>query len=126
MGEQHLPDIDSNMIWPVLLDLLPAKSLQKALKDDSLPLTARVFFCTECLEEGNSSKVIQLLEDYYFANSHPDTGENAAYGLSLLFDAFDQQGMPDKKMALIDHICKSAPSSPMRSDALQRLETILA
>ena len=126
VGEQNLPQIDENMIWPLLFEAMSTKVLNKALKAGTLPLAARIYFCAECLEDGNSDKVIQLLKDYYFADSYKNTGEHAAYGLTLLFDAFDRQGMQQKKMELIDHICSTAPSSPLRSDALQRLATIQA
>ncbi len=126
LGEQQIPDIDENMIWPLLMDIMPAKKLKKGLRDGTLPISARVYYCAEVLDEGSSSKVIHLLQDYYFASSHKDTGEHAAYGLTLLFDAFDQQGMQERKLVLIDHICGTTASSPLKSEALMRLATIQA
>jgi len=126
VGEHNLPPMDENMIWPLLFDAMPAKILNKALKTGTLPLNARVFYCAECLEGDNPDKVIRLLKDYYFAESWKHTGEHAAYGLTLLFDALDRLGMLQMKMDLIEHICNRAPSSPLRSEALQRLATIQA
>jgi len=125
-GEQQLLEIDEDMIWPLLMDALPKKVLQKGLKDGTLPLHARVFYCANLLDESDSKKIILLLKDYYFANSHKDTGEPAAYGLTILFDAFNQLGMQDMKLDLIEHICDTVPSSFLRSEALQRLATVQA
>lgn len=126
LGEQQVPDIDEDMIWPLLMDAMPAKTLKKGLRDGTLPINARVYYCAEVLDEDSSDKVIQLLQDYYFASSHKEKGEHAAYGLTLLFDAFDRQNMWERKLDLIDHICDTTASSPLRSEALQRLATIQA
>jgi len=126
LGEQWVPDVDENMMWPLLMDVIPVKTLGKGIKDGTLPIKARVYYCMEVLDEGSSNRVIELLQDYYCASSHKDKGEHAAYGLTLLFDALDQQSMLERKLDLIDHICGTVPSSPLRSEALQRLATIQA
>ena len=100
--------------------------MRRALKEGPLPLSARVSYCADILELGDSNRVIQLLERYYTADTHPDNEEYAAYGLNLLFEAYSDMGQERKKIELIEHICTVVPPSALRSEALQRLSSIQA
>jgi tetratricopeptide (TPR) repeat protein len=126
IGEHAHPPIDEDMIWPLIFDTIPKRTLNRALKEGLLPLKARIFYSEECLESDKPDRVLHLLQGYYFSSSWKDTGKLAAYGLNLLFEALDCLGNSTRKMELIDHICTNAPSSPLRSEALQRLATIQA
>lgn len=124
-NEQH-PALETESIWPILLEILPVKTLQKAIKNGMLPLAARIQYCEQLLTTGEFKKIIDILEPYYQAKSFTTTNEMAGFGSSILCDAYDGLLLFEEKIRLLDHLCQNAPASALRSDALQRRASIYA
>lgn len=117
------PGLDSQLLWPLVLNRLPAKSRQQAIAIGRAPMAALVGLAIEHDEAGKPKKAVELLEPA-FAGKFLGYGEDHDYALNLLCNLYDELGHPNKKTALLARVVKETRRSPLRSGALQRLATI--
>lgn len=124
MGIMEPPDTE--MMLPLVMDILSPAKYNKLQKEDKLPFKARFSHAVNLSEEERFDEVVTMLEDWYLAPTFSNTGKESAFALHLLMDAYDKLGLQPKKLAVLDHIIKKAPASPLRAEALQRLALVQA
>jgi tetratricopeptide (TPR) repeat protein len=120
----HIPPLASSVLWPyVLANIQPAHRVT-LLAGNRVPRAALIEFSAYLLDHDRRGEVIAALEPRL---AHPQRyhDEEMALLLDLLCDAY---GMSEKgarrKLKLLHQITESAPRSPLRSEAWQRLATI--
>jgi len=121
-----IPELNADAIYPMLFQVMPMSTLKKAIQQGLLPITARIPYCEELLDTGKYNKITDILQPYYLEKTFPKRDEIVGLGMSLLCDAYDGLMQFEKKIHLLEHLIKHAPSSPLRSDALQRRASIYA
>ena len=118
-----LPPLDTEEVWPLVVDLLSPKMLQQAIKQQRIPVMTLAMMAEDFAEEGRALKGIALLEPLFKAPI-AKTDDRQEYVMNILCDLYDDCGSPDKKSDLLQHIVDSVPRSPLRAGAWQRLATI--
>ena len=118
-----LPDFDSRLIWPVVLEQLPRDSLQDAIDRGRVPVEALFEQAHVYLEQGKPKKGASLLEPL-FAGPVRKPDEAHDYAMNLLCDLYDDLGHYKKKAALLQRIIDTTRRSPLRSGAWQRTAAI--
>lgn len=118
----QLPPFEAEGMWSYLVELLPQKTLLKAIADRHIPAWALVDLALANLAEGDAETAVAWLEPYF---SHDLKQLNYRHGLVLnaLCDAYDALGSLDVKLVLLERVSKQA-SGEVASDAAQRLATI--
>jgi len=119
----QLPQIEPQVIWPILVSVIPSKELKEALLDSSIPMTAILVVADRHVKEGRPQKAISLLQPF-FKDGIKGHGEDFDYALHLLCNAYDDLDKYKSKNILLKKIVETAPRSPLRSSAWQRLAAI--
>jgi tetratricopeptide (TPR) repeat protein len=125
-GIDRLPfePMDSDVIWPLVFANVSPRLLREALKKDQIPLLGRIQGAIAGLEEDRPKMALIFLETIFNSDPPRETGEDGAFALTLLLDAYDVLGFAHKKIKTIEHVISTAPASLLRSEAYQRLATI--
>jgi tetratricopeptide (TPR) repeat protein len=116
--------VDSDIVWLLVFANVSPKILKDALKKNQIPLLGRIQGAIAGLEEDRPKMALMFLETFFNSDSPGETGEDGAFALTLLLDAYDVLGFAHKKIKTIEHVISTAPASPLRSEAYQRLATI--
>lgn len=117
------PGLDSQTLWPLVLNRLPAKARQQAITTGRAPIAALAGLAVEHDEAGKPKKAVEFLEPAFAGKFHGH-GEDHDYALNLLCNLYDELGYANKKTALLARVVNETRRSPLRSGALQRLATI--
>jgi tetratricopeptide (TPR) repeat protein len=116
--------LESDAVWSLVFEHVPLKMLKEALQKNQIPFLGRIQGAIAALEEDRPKKTIIYLETFFASNALVEIGEDGAYALSVLLDAYDILGFTDKKNKTIEHVIATAPASALRSEAYQRLAMI--
>ena len=119
----QLPQIDPQIIWPILVSVIPSKELKEALLNSSVPMTAILVVADRYVKDSLPQKAISLLQPF-FKEEIKGHGEEFDYALHLLCNAYDDLDKYRLKHRLLKKIVETAPRSPLRSSAWQRLAAI--
>jgi hypothetical protein len=117
-----VPVFESEAVWPLVLELLPAKQLAAAIAERRIPEPLLASVAAAELERGAPAKAVRLLEEL-FAGSLARLDARYADALDVLADAYTAQDKPDKKIALLERVAAEAPAL-LAADAWQRLASI--
>ncbi|BAH77136.1 SEC-C domain-containing protein [Solidesulfovibrio magneticus] len=118
-----LPQIDPQIIWPILVSVIPSKELKEALLNSPIPINAILVVADRYVKDGLPQKTISLLQPF-FKDEIKGHGEEFDYALHLLCNAYDDLDKYRSKHNLLKKIVETAPRSPLRSSAWQRLAAI--
>ena len=118
-----LPDFDSQLIWPLVLEQLPRDSLQDAIGRGRVPIEALFEQAHVYIEQHQPKKGASLLEPL-FAGPVRKPDEAHDYAMNLLCDCYDDLGHYKKKAALLQRVIDTTRKSPLRSGAWQRTAAI--
>ncbi len=119
-GGPKPPKLDSQVLWPVVLQKLPAELRRQAIATGNAPIDALMGLADECLAAGRPKKGLQFLEPL-FDGKVRRCDEDHDYALNLLCNLYDDLGYKKKKTALLTRIMAEVKRSPLRSGAGQRL-----
>lgn len=119
----ELPPLEHDIVWPIVLERLPAKTVDTLLKKQRVPIQALLTIAEDYLDSGQWRKVTKVLEPL-FSEPVTKTNELADFALTLLCNAYDELGYRNKKLTLLDRVIAVVPRSTLRSGAWQRLATI--
>ena len=118
-----LPDLDSQFLWPLVLEQLPGDSLQDAIGRGRIPIEALFEQAHVYLEQGKPKKGASLLEPLFAGPVRKPDGAHD-YAMNLLCDLYDDLGHYKKKAALLKRVIDTTRRSPLRSGAWQRTAAI--
>jgi len=118
-----VPDFDSRLFWPLVLEQLPRASLQDAIGRGRVPIEALFEQAHRYQEWQQPKKGASLLEPL-FAGPVRKPDEAHDYAMNLLCDLYDDQGHYKKKAALLQRVINTTRRSPLRSGAWQRKAAI--
>ncbi|MCY3792862.1 MAG: SEC-C metal-binding domain-containing protein [Gammaproteobacteria bacterium] len=119
-----LPTINPATLWPAVLEALPQRDCRQVVATGRVPVESLVVAAEECSDQGDSRKAMSFLEPM-FGGKVAGTSHQYARALSLLCDLYDDAGWTGKKTKLLERIAAEAPRSELRSEAFQRMATIL-
>ncbi|MDR3630175.1 MAG: hypothetical protein P4L42_07555 [Desulfocapsaceae bacterium] len=121
IGTLPFEPLDCDIVWPLVFACIPSGVVKDGLVKNLIPLDGRIRGAIACLEKGRPKKALTFLEALFSSESLTEVGEDGAFALSLLLDAFGMLGFAHKKSKMIAHIMASAPASPLRSESYQQL-----
>lgn len=119
---QELPPIRTEMLWPIVVELLPDKVLSEAIEHHRIPAEGLAALAQARLNEGDAQAAMKWLAPL-FAGNLKSLRHQHELALYTLCDAYDALGEPERKLALLERVVEQAPGE-LASDAAQRLATI--
>lgn len=117
-----MPELSSELIWEVLLDEIPERTVRDALALDVIPGPLLAKIADSWLEEDRPGRAVALLEPL-FAGSLDGLDARYEPALDILCDAYDRLDHWRKKLAFLNRICIEG-SRPLQAAAWQRRSTI--
>lgn len=118
-----MPEFDPQEMLNVMVSQLDAATLERLRAEGNLPLQGMMTLAETEIENGRPRKAAKLLEPL-FAGTPARHDALADHAMNLLCDCYDQLDWWRKKETLLQGVVKSAPQSPLRSGAWQRLATM--
>ena len=115
------PAFDVEHCWAILCEVLPASRMQDILDSGRLP-NGMLSLVAHRLLETDPERVRVLLEPHFAGKLNPKD-KHAGDLMLALCDAYDKQGEPKKKIALLERVIEEGVGQ-LRADALQRLATV--
>ena len=115
------PVFDAEHCWAILCEVLPASRMQDILDSGRLP-NGMLSQVAHRMLETDPERVRVLLEPHFAGKLNPKD-KHAGDLMLALCDAYDKQGEPKKKIALLERVIKEGVGQ-LRADALQRLATV--
>lgn len=118
-----LPVLSTDLIWELLLDLLPDRDQEEALAEGAVPRHLLAKVAHRWLEEQDRpGRAVALLEPL-FAGPPGDLGAELEPAFDVLCDAYDRLDHWRKKRAFLARLCEGG-SAPLKAAAWQRLSTM--
>jgi len=119
-----MPPLTQDVLWPFVLANIPQADRDELLASSRIPRGALIEFAAHLLDLSRSSEVIAALEPRLAAPERYHD-EDTAILLHLLCEAYGMSADgAQRKLKLLRDTTERAPSSPLRSEAWQRLATI--
>ncbi|NCA68786.1 MAG: hypothetical protein EOM91_01560 [Sphingobacteriia bacterium] len=117
-GEDELPRLSSDLIWTILLDLLPETRIREALAVQAVPRPLFAQVAERWLEQGHPRRAIALLEPLFAAEL---AALDAAFepAIDVLCDAYERLEHWRKRQTFLERLC-SEGSHALRAAGWQR------
>lgn len=118
----EMPALSEDLIWEILIDELPERSLRDALTLDAIPAPMLAKLAERWLIQERPGRAVTLLEPLF---AGPLDGLDSRYepALDILCDAYDELDHWRKKLAFLDRVCTEG-SRALQAAAWQRRSTI--
>ncbi|AFL75302.1 tetratricopeptide repeat protein [Thiocystis violascens] len=118
----EMPELSSELIWEILLDEIPERTLRDALALDAIPGPLLAKIADRWLEEDRPGRAVALLEPL-FAGPLDDLDARYEPAFDILCDAYDRLDHWRKKSAFLNRVCAEG-SRPLQATAWQRRSTM--
>lgn len=118
----EMPELSSDLIWEILLDEIPERTLRDALALDAIPGPLLAKIADRWLEEDRPGRAVALLEPL-FAGRLDDLDDRYEPAFDILCDAYDRLDHWRKKNAILNRVCAEG-SRPLQATAWQRRSTM--
>ncbi len=121
-----IPPLEKDQIWPIMLEEMGIDDIRDALALHALPMPILLALANDYTEQDMYGDVIDVLEPVFDlpADKMKDYECMALTSLCNAYDEFDLPELRERKLKLL-HRLKDHGSSLIRSEAWQRLATIL-
>lgn len=116
-------EIEPAALWPLVLDHLPEKMRQRAVKSGRVPVEVIIHVANDYQDNGHPRKAAVLIE-LLFEGDIDTPDEVHDFALNALCNYYDDLGFIHKKMKLLKRMINTLPRSPLRAGAWQRLSAI--
>jgi tetratricopeptide (TPR) repeat protein len=117
------PRLPVRAMWPLVLEQLPRDTVQQLLVGGKVPIESLMEKAEEFRRDRKFKKALSLLEPLF--DGHPaGTDRTHEFALDTVFNLYDDLNYHGKKKKLIQRVIETAPPSPLRASAYQRLATI--
>nr|WP_295385832.1 hypothetical protein [uncultured Thiodictyon sp.] len=117
-----LPELSSELIWELLLDELPERTLQDALASGAIPRPLLARLADRWLEQDRPGRAVALLEPL-FAGSVADLDGDYEPAFDVLCDAYDRLDHWRKKLAFMERLGQEGGRA-LKAAAWQRRTTM--
>ncbi|WP_295456674.1 hypothetical protein [uncultured Thiodictyon sp.] len=117
-----LPELPSELIWELLLDELPERTLQDALASGAIPRPLLARLADRWLEQDRPGRAVALLEPL-FAGPVADLSGDYEPAFDVLCDAYDRLDHWRKKLAFMERLGQEG-SRALKAAAWQRRSTM--
>jgi len=118
-----IPAMTSEELWPILAPLLSKPQLTNAIKAQQIPIASLIEIAATYGEQKHTRKGISLIEPL-FEQVINEADERYEFALNTLCNLYDDAGFENKKLKLLHKIIDTAPRSPLRAGAWQRIAVI--
>jgi len=118
-----LPPLHVQTLWPLVLEKLPRDTVQQLLAARKIPIESLVDKAEDLRDHGQPKKALSLLLPL-FHGEMAGTDSPHEFALEMVFNLYDELGSYAKKQKLIQQVIGTAPASPPRAGAYQRLAAI--
>jgi tetratricopeptide (TPR) repeat protein len=118
----EMPELSSELIWEILLDEIPERTLRDALALDAIPGPLLAKIADRWLDDDRPIRAVALLEPL-FAGPLDELGTPYEPAFDILCDAYDRLDHWRKKLAFLNRVCAEGSPS-LQATAWQRLSTM--
>ena len=120
-----VPELSSELIWELLLDELPERTLKDALEAGAVPGPLLAKVADRWLEQDRPGRAVALLEPVFAGPAEALAALDGDYepAFDVLCDAYDRLDHWRKKLAFLERLCREG-SRALQAAAWQRRSTM--